>query len=96
MKLTRRERRELAALGERLAQEDADLAAQLSRPIEPAPSQQHHSSAGVLIGQVLFVVALLMTTWGVVMSTSSAITIGAIVFLACWVPWLYGSGTIRR
>ena len=96
MKLTRRERRELAALGERLAQEDAGLAAQLSRPVGPAPQQRHRSSVGVLSGQVLFVVALLMMTWGVMMSTSSAITIGAIVFLACWVPWLYGSGTIRR
>jgi hypothetical protein len=35
-------------------------------------------------------------TGGVVMSTSSAITIGAIVFLACWVSWLYGSGATRR
>jgi hypothetical protein len=96
MKLTRRERRELAALGERLAQEDADLAAQLSRSVEPAPSQRHRSPVGVLSGQVLFVVALLIMTGGVVTSTSSAITIGAIVFLVCWVPWLYGSGATRR
>jgi hypothetical protein len=73
----------------------ADLG--MSRPVEPAPSQRHRSSpAGVLSGQVLLVVALPIMTGGVVMSTSSAITIGAIVFLACWVSWLYGSGATRR
>ncbi|MCE0764390.1 DUF3040 domain-containing protein [Pseudonocardia kujensis] len=97
MRLTRRQRRDLTALGQQLAREDPDLAAQLSQPAEPAPRpRRRHSHAGVLIGQVLFVLGLLMIVWGALTSTPAAITIGVIVLLACWVPWQYGSQANRR
>ncbi|WP_433506965.1 DUF3040 domain-containing protein [Pseudonocardia halophobica] len=96
MRLTRRQRRELAALAEQLAHEDPDLAAQLSRPAGPARrSPPGRTRVGVLIGQVLFVLGLLALTWGVLMSAPTATTVGTLGLLVCWVPWQWGSGNRR-
>lgn len=97
MGLTRRQRRDLTALGQQLAREDPDLAALLSQPAESASRRRRrHAHAGVLIGQVLFVLGLLMITWGALMSTPTATTVGAIVLLTCFVPWQYGSTANRH
>jgi hypothetical protein len=60
MKLTRRQRRELAALGQQLAQDDPGLAEQLSRP----GLRRARTHAGVVIGRVMFVLGLLMVLGG--------------------------------
>ena len=92
MKLTRRQRRELAALGQQLVQDDPGLAEQLSRP----GLRRARTHAGVVIGRVMFVLGLLMVLGGDLLSASTAVTLGAIVLLTSWVPWQYGSDSARR
>ncbi|MCW2719708.1 MAG: hypothetical protein JWR81_3530 [Pseudonocardia sp.] len=100
MRMTRRQRRQLAALGQQLAQENPELAAQLSQPVRPPrPATRAAGSSsplGVVIGQVLFVLGLLLVIGGALLSAPTAITLGVIVLLTCWVPWQYGSAARRR
>ena len=97
MGLTRRQRRELAALGKQLSREDPDLAAQLSRPAGSTFRIRYgRARAGVLIGRLLLVLGLVMVAYGVVLSTPTATTIGAVALLMCWIPWQNGSGLTPR
>lgn len=90
MKLTRRQRRGLDAIGRQLAREDPDLGAQLSLPAETRRSRFGGSPVGVRIGKILLVLGLIMISWGVLVSTPTATTIGITVLLLCWIPWRYG------
>ena len=94
MGLTRRQRQALAALGEQLAREDPELAAQLSRPARRLdfsnttwsdPDRRADRS-------VLLVLGLGMVAYGVVLSVQTATTIGAVALLMCWIPGGTGRG----
>ena len=97
MRLTRRQRRDLAALGKQLARDDPDLAAQLSRPAGSTfRTRPAGTRVGVLVGRVLLVFGLVMVTYGVVLSVQAATMIGAVALLLCWIPWQHGSGLTPR
>jgi hypothetical protein len=97
MGLTRRQRRELAAMGEQLGREDPDLAAQLSRQAGSTfrlPRGRTH--IGILIGRTLLVLGLLMVAYGVVLSVPTVTMVGAITLTIFWIPWQYGRGLTPR
>jgi Protein of unknown function (DUF3040) len=97
MGLTRRQRRELAALGEQLGREDPDLAAQLSRP---AGSTFHlrrgRTPTGVVAGRALLVLGLTLVAYGLALSVPTVTMVGAITLTIFWIPWQHGRGLTPR
>jgi hypothetical protein len=97
MGLTRRQRRELAALGEQLGREDPDLAAQLSRPAGSTFRLRcGRTHIGVLTGRALLVLGLVMVAYGVVLSVPAVTMVGAIALMIFWIPWQHGRGLTPR
>lgn len=97
MRLTRRQRRELAALGEQLGCEDPDLAAQLSQPAESTfRLRRGHTPVGVVAGRALLVLGLTFVAYGAVLSVPPVTMLGAITLTIFWIPWQHGRGLTRR
>jgi hypothetical protein len=80
--LSRRERRELAALGRQLAEQAPELAEQLSRP--PMPATELWARR---IGSAMFVVGVVLLGAGILFSAPGAGTFGAVLLPCCWMPW---------
>jgi membrane-bound ClpP family serine protease len=78
--LSRRQRRELATLGQQLADQDPALAEQLSRPA--MTSGQWAARAG----SVMLLVGVLLLALGILVGASGMGAIGAALLLACWMP----------
>ncbi|WP_298795847.1 DUF3040 domain-containing protein [uncultured Pseudonocardia sp.] len=80
-RLSRRQRRELDALGRQLVAEDPELAQQLSRP--PLPRREVWAAR---LGSVMLVSGVVGLASGILFGLVAVGAIGATLLLSCWMP----------
>lgn len=81
MRLTRRQRRDLAALERQLAAESPELAVELS-----APAGRARPGWGPRTSWALAWSALVLFLVGVLLSTSTLIGVAVTILMTCWLP----------
>jgi hypothetical protein len=80
--LTDWERHRLADLERQLAQEDPELAARLSRPVNARTSWARRG-----IGRLMIVVGAVLLLGGAALEDASVTGSGVLVLSCCWVPF---------
>jgi len=80
-RLTRRERRELDALGRLLAGQDPSLAEKLS-----GPAVRRREVWATRLGSVMLVLGVVLLAAAFLFDTRGIGLIGAVLLLTCWMP----------
>ncbi len=80
-RLTRRERRELDALGRLLATQDPSLAEKLS-----GPAVRRRAVWAARLGSVMLVFGVVMLAAGLFFDSRGVGVLGAVLLLTCWMP----------
>ena len=80
--LTDWERHRLADLERQLAQEDPELAARLSRPVDAHPSWARPGT-----GWLMIVAGAVLLLCGTALNDASVTVTGVLVLSCCWVPF---------
>jgi hypothetical protein len=84
MRLSRRQRRTLAALAHQIDIENPELAKELHRTA-PRPSV----NVPKLIAKTQLALGTFLMTSGWVLASSGTVAVGAILLATCWIPWSY-------